>query len=140
MKTKFIQSIFLIPLIILFGSIYSYAQLNLTGKWTVHCALERADKASINFCRICPAKIDSSTSSMTINGLIFSFNKNSLTITKENEKDGVDVKCKIENDEQTIEFKYDGYEYEFTALMVDNENYILKQKKSGSLLLLTKEK
>ncbi len=106
----------------------------------VRCALERSEKSSINFCGICPVKIDSSKSSMTISGLHFNFSKNTLTITKEHEIESVDVKCKIETDEQTIEFKYDGKEYEFSALMVDSENFILKQKKSGNLLLMTKDK
>lgn len=140
MKNTFLKSVFSIIVLVLLQENICNAQLNLTGTWMVRCALERSDKTSINFCGICPTKIDSSKSSMTINGLFFNFNKNTLTITKEHEKESVDVKCKIESDEQSIEFKFEGNEYEFTALMVDTENYILKQKKNGSLLLMTKVK
>jgi hypothetical protein len=141
MKNQFFNPfkfVLVVSLIFLFTNTV-VAQMFLDGKWEVRCAIESVDASSAKFCGICPHNIDKAKSSMSIGTLEFSFNEKNLIIKPEGEQKGEECKIKTDDIKNSIEFKYNNENYAFDVMLVDANNKILREHKTGLLLLLTKK-
>lgn len=141
MKNQFfiqLKVAFAFSFIFLFANTAS-AQMFLEGKWKVSCAIESVDASSMKFCDICPSKINKAEASIIINSLEFSIHENTISITPEGEQKADECKFESDNVKSTIEFKYNKQEYKFDVMLIDANNKILREDKTGLLLLMTKK-
>ncbi|MFI5135871.1 MAG: hypothetical protein ACHQD9_08470 [Chitinophagales bacterium] len=116
---------------------FTYSQVNLIGKWNVTCAVEKISEEAVMVCDICPKVTDAKTS-LGIGDLSFVFAKDSLTISKEQEKKKAIVKYTLLDKLQKLKFDYEGTAYSFSILVTEPGEYLLKEEKSNCILEMKK--
>jgi hypothetical protein len=124
--------------LLLFGSISSFAQSHLYGKWVVVCPIEFIDQSSSQHCAICPTEKHDNNSGITVKGFEMQIDKDDITMNM----DGTVTKVKYiwHPEDYTIEFTFKDLTYKFKTLFDSyGDRYILKNA-DGLLITLDKEK
>lgn len=123
----------------LLSTTVTFGQIDLSGKWTAHCIMEKTDQSSISFCDFCPYFFDADKSMLNFADFGMDFEDEQFTLIIDG--DSQKVAYKADEQLQILEFKYKEKSYKFNILTVinsENNNYILKDSE-GMLIMLRKK-
>ncbi|MCC7534134.1 MAG: hypothetical protein IT246_09355 [Bacteroidia bacterium] len=116
---------------------YTFAQTELFGNWKVNCPFELTDKSSTTVCNLCP--IVKRDVGYTVKGFEMKIEENEIEFNMDKKSR---TKYKWDDVSKSIEFDYNGINYQFKVLIASygtEEHYILKNK-DGLLVFLDKKK
>ena len=138
MKNRIISILSLALLLTLLTSQKSIGQINLTGKWTASCIIEKMNRQTITYCELCPVVLSEDKSTVKFEQFQMVFNKETLTLIINGVSTKVD--CKFNEDFDSISFGFKKLSFTFKLLSAGKKSdmYILKNE-DGTMLLLEKK-
>jgi len=138
MKNSIIIILTVLLFVLLFSTQESFGQINLNGKWSSTCAIERTSKTSIAYCPLCSSIISKDTKTFSINGFEMDISKATLKLQIGNDTTQVDYK--LDEVLETLSFTFKGKDYKFKLLNIAGSSmskYIMKDN-DGMLILIEK--
>jgi hypothetical protein len=111
------------------------AQIDLSGRWTAKCVLEKSEHGIIA-CGICPFSYSEDSSAININDFEIIFGEGLVTIIADGKTSKWDFQ--MIKDDDIIEIYFEAKKEVFKILLLSSDNYILKDE-DGMLIYLGKK-
>lgn len=109
----------------------------LAGKWTAECSTEFKDKATMQYCDLCPFIVNKDNKSKAmLKDFVMTFGKDSLTINQN--ETATTVPFRLDRESNMLSFSFNQKEYNFRILMW--RHHPILENSDGTLIILTKDK
>jgi hypothetical protein len=121
----------------LLASLFTKAQNELLGSWSVSCPIEKMDERSGNACDLCPGIFDPKKKELNIRDFEMKFVEKTVFIKTEN-----DLRTTFyswDDFMRVLEFRYNDRRYVFKVLLMPNKEILVLKEAEGAIVIMVRK-